>query len=227
MAVKSWEEDAQLSDYHDLLQLTEEMLSGRGSNRTNTVITALAQYIIRSWRTHFARTVSMKFNCFFLMPFLDDFPIYLRDQLDEMYNSDMGEMFDIAEARMALQQKRAELMAECDANAKLQRRFDQINAQLRNRGGGHDSADDSNALDDLAANDGDEYAFDGDDMGVNGEVPVPVSAMGGGMDRDRDGASVGSGSGSGSVNEARDDPWQSLRKATEDARRSFDNEDDN
>jgi hypothetical protein len=44
---QSWEEDAQLSDYHDLLQLTEEMLSGRNANRTSTVITALVQYIIR------------------------------------------------------------------------------------------------------------------------------------------------------------------------------------
>ena len=31
----------------------------------------------RSWRVHFSRTVAMKFNCFFLMPFLDDFPTYL------------------------------------------------------------------------------------------------------------------------------------------------------
>ena len=76
-AKKQYEEDAQLSDYHDLLQLTEEMLSGRNANRTRTVITALVQYIIRSWRSHFARTVAMKFNCFFLMPFLDDFPAYL------------------------------------------------------------------------------------------------------------------------------------------------------
>ena len=70
------------------------------------VITALVQYIIRSWRSHFARMVAMKFNCFFLMPFLDEFPVFLRNELDQMYNSDMGEMFDIAEARMVLQQKR-------------------------------------------------------------------------------------------------------------------------
>ena len=49
-------------------------------------------------------------------------PTPQRDQLDVMYNSDMGDMFDISEARVALQAKRIELMAECDANAKLQRR---------------------------------------------------------------------------------------------------------
>ena len=40
-------------------------------------------------------------------------------------------MFDIAEARRALQNRRRELLSECEANAKLQRRFDLINAQLR------------------------------------------------------------------------------------------------
>ena len=125
------DEQAQVADYYDLLQLTEEMLAGRNANRTSTVVTALVQFIIRSWRDHYARTVAMKFNCFFLMPFLDEFPAFLRQELDVMYESGVGEMFDIAEARRALQNRRRELMAECDANAKLQRRFDLINAQLR------------------------------------------------------------------------------------------------
>lgn len=47
----------------------------------------------------------------------------------------MGDMFDISEARTALQAKRQELLAECDANAKLQRRFDQINSQIRGGAG--------------------------------------------------------------------------------------------
>jgi hypothetical protein len=89
------------------------------------------QYIITSWRNHFAKTVAMKFNCFFLMPFLDDFPSYLRDELDSMYESGVGELFDISEARVALQNKKVELVAECEANSKLQRRFDLINVQLR------------------------------------------------------------------------------------------------
>lgn len=40
-------------------------------------------------------------------------------------------MFDIAEARAGLQQQRRDLQAECDANSKLQRRFDTISSQLR------------------------------------------------------------------------------------------------
>jgi hypothetical protein len=70
-----------VADYFSLLQLMEEMLAGRNANRTNTVVTAIVQYIIRTWIDHFARTVAMKFNCFFLMPFLDDFPLYLVSAL--------------------------------------------------------------------------------------------------------------------------------------------------
>jgi GTPase SAR1 family protein len=134
---KSWSsEDARVDDYHDLLQLTEEMLGQRNAGRTNTVVTALVQYIIRSWRDHFARTVAMKFNCFFLMPFLDDFPAYLRQELDDLYDGDVGDLFDIQEARSVLSQRRNDLIAECEANSKLQRRFDKINAQLTNDKGG-------------------------------------------------------------------------------------------
>ena len=41
---------------------------------------------IRSWRVHFSRTVAMKFNCFFLMPFLDDFPTYLVTFIASSYH---------------------------------------------------------------------------------------------------------------------------------------------
>lgn len=50
-----------------------------------------------------------------------------------MYEGGVGELFDITEARVALQNRKAELVAECDANSKLQRRFDLINSQLRSR----------------------------------------------------------------------------------------------
>ena len=126
------DDDTQVSDYYDLMQLMEEMLAGRQGGRTTTVVTTLVQYIISSWRNHFARTVAMKFNCFFLMPFLDEFPAYLRDELEKMYVDGAAELFDITETRVALQQQRQELLAECEANSKLQKRFDLINSQLRN-----------------------------------------------------------------------------------------------
>ena len=163
------QDEGQVSDYFDLLQLTEEMLAGRNVGRTNTVVTALVQYIIRSWRDHYARTVAMKFNCFFLMPFLDEFPSYLRNELDEMYAadaSDVADMFDIQEARNALQQRRSELEAECNANSKLQRRFDMINAQLRQGNGNDDGASFASAVQDSDS--------DGE---VSGREPVNINFM--------------------------------------------------
>ena len=65
-------------DYFNLQQLMEEASSSRDAARTSAVVSALVQHIMVSWREHFARAVAMKFNCFFLMPFVDDFPFYLR-----------------------------------------------------------------------------------------------------------------------------------------------------
>ena len=117
-----------------MMQLMEEMLAGRQGGRTSTVVITLVQHIISTWRNHFARTIAMKFNCFFLMPFLDEFPSYLRDELDKIYENGVSELFDITEARQALQARKLELTAECEANSKLQRRFDMINSQLRSSG---------------------------------------------------------------------------------------------
>ena len=205
------------------------------------------------------------------MPFLDEFPVFLRNELDQMYNSDMGEMFDIAEARMVLQQKRysltsylphalifslidfssfllfyysSELMAECEANSKLQRRFDQINAQLR-KSGAPDTF--QNPLSDQA-----DYEGSMEDMGE--DILVPESSQssssqsGGasagssrGNSNDEFGFPTSSSTGSSSASNKmssstkednmyqssspqdadRDDPWQSLRKATEDSKLSM------
>ena len=112
------------------------MLAGRDANRTSTVIAALVQYIVKSWQDHFAKTVAMKFNCFFLLPFLDEFPQFLRDELDKVYEASaaldagsrsgrpgISSLFDVSEARAALLSKRVELAAECEANSKLQARY--------------------------------------------------------------------------------------------------------
>jgi hypothetical protein len=124
-------ESQQLADYQNLLQFMEEVACQRDANRTSAVISALVQHIIMGWRDHFAKVVTMKFNCFFLMSFLDDFPYHLRNELDKVYEKGLAELFDISEARAALQMRRQELVAECEANQKLQERFDAINEQMQ------------------------------------------------------------------------------------------------
>lgn len=125
--------DVMVPDHYELLQLTEEMLAGRDANRTSTVISALVQFIVKSWQDHFSKTVAMKFNCFFLLPFIDEFPQYLRDELDKIYDASamssesnmpgINVLFDVAEARSALVSRQCELAAEVDANSKLQARY--------------------------------------------------------------------------------------------------------
>lgn len=118
----------QVSDQGDLFNLMNEMVSKRSEQRTSTVVTALVHYIIRTWREHFAKSISQKFNCFFLLPFIDEFPVYLRTELDKLYASESGEanwskdLFDVAQARNDLLEIRDNLKAECEANAALRSR---------------------------------------------------------------------------------------------------------
>jgi hypothetical protein len=70
-----------------------------------------------------------------------------------MYDSGVAELFDIAETRRALQARRAELLAECTANSRLQSRFDSIAAQLHTS---HEAASDG----------GVDMGVSGMDMGV-------------------------------------------------------------
>jgi len=91
-----------------------------------------------AWREHFARTVAVKFNCFFLMPFVDDFPLYLREKLDDHVRSTAAEtpdMFDVARARVALEKRRDDLANELAANAKLCDTFDAIQRACVDSGG--------------------------------------------------------------------------------------------
>lgn len=116
-----------MSDDEDVLHLMDEMISMRNANRTSIVVTTLVQYIIRTWREHFAKSVAQKFNCFFLLPFIDEFPNYLRTELDKLYAHEEGTgveggLFDISEAREKLLDMRDRLVLECDANAELQTR---------------------------------------------------------------------------------------------------------
>ncbi|CAM9551199.1 unnamed protein product [Chrysoparadoxa australica] len=117
-------------DYLDLLQLMEEASCTRNADRTGAVISALVKHVMVSWREHFARAVAMKFNCFFLLPFVDEFPTYLRQELDKVYSGDVTDLFDIAEARAALARRRDDLIAECKACHQIQTKFDMINEQL-------------------------------------------------------------------------------------------------
>ena len=122
-------------DYYNLLQLMEEAACARDANRTNLVVSGLVQHIVSQWRESFGKSVTTKFNCFFLLPFVEEFQRHLRSELQKLYEGDMSHIFDIAESRRSLERQCEELRAECVANKRLQAKFDSVSQMLQASGG--------------------------------------------------------------------------------------------
>jgi hypothetical protein len=103
----------------------EEATCSRDANRTNMLVGGLVQYIVAQWRETFCRTVTTKVNCYFMLPFVDEFHRFLRRELQKLYDGeDLGDVFDLTAARRALQQQRQDLINECAANKRLQEKFE-------------------------------------------------------------------------------------------------------
>lgn len=122
-------EDNKERDYANLIQLMEEALCTRDSNRTNLVVGGLVQHIVQQWREAFCKSAITKFNCYFMLPFVDDFHQFLRRELHKVSEGEGGELsdiFDLSAARRALTQQREELRNECAANKKLQEKFQSV-----------------------------------------------------------------------------------------------------
>jgi len=121
-------------DYYNLLQVIEEAAMSRDANRTNLVVGGLVQHIIAQWRETFARSVTTKFNCYFMLPFVDEFHMFLRQELQRVYEGEgenLCEVFDLSAARRILQQRHDELINECMANKRLQEKFDLVSKMMR------------------------------------------------------------------------------------------------
>jgi hypothetical protein len=63
-------------------------------------------------RDHVVQAVELKFNCFFLMPVIDSFPTRLREELEQAYEEDLDEVFDVAAVRAALESRLHSLESE-------------------------------------------------------------------------------------------------------------------
>lgn len=113
-------------DYQNLVQLMEEAFMARDSARTNIVVGGLVHHIVGAWREQFCREVTTKFNCYFMLPFIEDFHRFMRTELGNIYDSDgspLSDVFDLTSVRKSLQSHRDELKAECEANKRLQEKF--------------------------------------------------------------------------------------------------------
>jgi len=130
-------EDEETRDYYNLLQVMEEAISSRNTNRTMMVVGSLVQHIVTQWRDSFGRQVATKFNCFFLLPFVDDFHKYMRQSVQNALNNENGKrggegnVFDLHDARRELQSHRRSLTQACEANLKLQDKFQKLERMMR------------------------------------------------------------------------------------------------
>lgn len=123
-------------DYHNLLQLMEEALCSRDANRTTLVVSGLVQHIVSQWREMFGRGVATKFNCYFMLPFVEDFHKFMRRELQKVYQGEgdnLCEVFDLVAARRALEVHRQELSNECMANKRLQDKFASLAKRMREK----------------------------------------------------------------------------------------------
>ncbi|GMH81326.1 hypothetical protein TL16_g08895 [Triparma laevis f. inornata] len=92
-------------------------------DKTSAVINALVGHLSFKWRSNFARQVATKFNCFFLLSFMDEFNEYLRLELNKVYSNTsslsssgntVGSLFDLREMSTKLEDAERELERELD-----------------------------------------------------------------------------------------------------------------
>ena len=72
----------------DLVEHMLEVMNSR-SPRVNSVMSrvmgSLIQKLTWGWRSDFANHISTKFNCFFALPFHEEWSLFLRNELDQIY----------------------------------------------------------------------------------------------------------------------------------------------
>jgi len=131
-------------DYQNLLRLMEDAVMTRDTNRTTLLVGGLVQHIVSNWQLQFARSVTSKFNCYFMLPFVDDFHRFVRKELQKVYEGgegdDLTDVFDLSAARRTLQLQREELVNECLANKRLQEKFRQCARLMKNKSDGSEQS---------------------------------------------------------------------------------------
>jgi hypothetical protein len=123
-------------DYYNLIQLMEEVACSRNANRTNMVVGRLVQHIVAQWREHPSRNIAMKYNCYFLLPFINEFHRYLRQEMQKVYEGkgkNLCNVFDLSSARKSLIKLREDLTSECTANMRLQEKFFIVSRMMSER----------------------------------------------------------------------------------------------
>ena len=127
---------AAYASYDELLRdFTETLMTRRVTEPMINLINELVREIIRAWREEFCRTIAIKLNACFLLPFCDELPNYLRKQVRE-YARELGVSEKLAEppagAKAIAHDERTQRLQESidEANRRKQR-LQQLAARMR------------------------------------------------------------------------------------------------
>jgi hypothetical protein len=122
---------AEVSPQEQLVDLLEGTLwTRRLGSISEDVVAALVCRIFEGIRDYYVQSMELKFNCFFMMPLIDDFPAVLREELERCYAEDLDGVFDVASVRKHLEQRQYHLDSELEQVKRLQTKFAAIHSTL-------------------------------------------------------------------------------------------------
>jgi GTPase SAR1 family protein len=114
-----------------LMDLVENTLWNRNMKEvTLDVVDLLVRQIYSGIRTYVVQSVELKFNCFFLMPLLNDFSHHLRNEMEDAFDVNLDLVFNVKNVRAALEERQQKLEAELEQMEHIQAKFASIHSQL-------------------------------------------------------------------------------------------------
>lgn len=114
-----------------LMDLVENGLWSRKlADVTQDVVGLLVQQIFEGIRDNLITSAELKFNCFFLMPCIHQFPAKLREELEGAMDDDLDSVFDVGAVRSSLDSRRQKLESEMNQMERIQEKFNSIHSQL-------------------------------------------------------------------------------------------------
>ncbi|KOO29095.1 hypothetical protein Ctob_012675 [Chrysochromulina tobinii] len=118
-----------------LRDFTETLMTRRVTEPMIALINELVREIIRAWREEFCRTIAIKLNACFLLPFCDELPNHLRKQVRE-YARELGVSEKLAEPpagakAIAHDERTQRLQESIDETTRRKQRLQQLAARMR------------------------------------------------------------------------------------------------
>lgn len=97
---------------------------------TLDVVDLLVRQIYSGIRGYTVQSVELKFNCFFLMPLMNEFAGYLRQEMEAAFEDNLDGVFDVRSVRVALEDRQKKLESELGQMEHIQEKFSAIHNQL-------------------------------------------------------------------------------------------------